>query len=226
MPATALSILLLIAVLTASAACLGPVAGLYPPGVNEKSTSIYVVTQGWHTGIAIRAADVPSGLWPERADFPRAQFLEVGWGERDYWQSPRATSGLALNAGLRPNPSALRVIALAGPIEDTFVDSDIVAIDLSRPGFERLITFIHESYAPGDSGRAVQLGPGPVPNSRYYLARGNYHAFNTSNKWTARALRTAGLPITPAYALTASNVLWQASPFSRIVRSRPPQVVP
>ena len=35
-------------------------------------TTIYVTSNGWHTGIAIARADLPPGLVPEAADFPNA----------------------------------------------------------------------------------------------------------------------------------------------------------
>lgn len=221
MQVTGRSLLLFLPVV-ALAGCLAPLAGLYPPAANEPPTPVYVVTHGWHTGIGVRAADVPSHLWPARDDFPRAEYLEIGWGNRDYWLAARVTWGVVLNATLRPTPSALRVIEVDRPIEEFFLESDIVEIGLSRRGFERLITFIHESYATRESGAAIPLGPGPLPNSRYYLAKGNYHVFNTSNKWTAKALRAAGFPITPGYALSVGTVICQTTRFGRILRARDP----
>ena len=34
----------------------------------------------WHSGIVVRAADVPATAWPARRDFASAEYLEVGWG--------------------------------------------------------------------------------------------------------------------------------------------------
>ena len=203
----------------ASAGCFAPVTSLYTPRADEPSRLVYVVTHGWHTGIAVRAVDVAQGRWPAHADLRDAEYLEIGWGNRDYWLARRATLGVALNAGLRGTPSALRVIAFDGAVEKFFFESDIVEIGLSRRGFEALITFIHESYATRETGSIIPLGPGPIPNSRYYLAKGAYHVFNNSNQWTAKALRAAGFPIAPAFSLTASSVLGQACSFGRVIRS-------
>ncbi len=210
----------------ALAGCVAPVTSLYTLRADEPSRLAYVVTHGWHTGIAVRTADVPQSRGPAHDDFRDAEYLEIGWGNRDYWLARRATLGVALSAGLRGTPSALRVIAFDGAVEKFFFESDIVEIGLSRRGFEALITFIRESYATDDTGGIIPLGPGPIPNSRYYLARGAYHAFNNSNQWTAKALRAAGFPIAPALSLTASSVLGQACSFGRVIRSADVTVAP
>ena len=56
----------------------------------------------------------------------------------------------------------------------------------------------------------MPLGPGQAPVSRFYPARERYYLWRTCNTWTARALRAAGVPITPLYAITAGNVMYQA----------------
>ena len=59
------------------------------------------------------------------------------------------------------------------------------------------------------------LGQGQYANSRFYAARGKYSLLQTCNTWTARALRSAGLPITSLYAVSAGNVMAQTRPLGR-----------
>jgi hypothetical protein len=49
---------------------------------------------------------------------------------------------------------------------------------------------------------------------RFYRSRERYHAFNTCNVWVARALREAGCPIDPAFALTVDELLQRVRPFA------------
>jgi hypothetical protein len=65
----------------------------------------------------------------------------------------------------------------------------------------------------------MSLGPGLYGNSRFYLSRETYHLFNTCNVWTARALRAAGLPITPARAISVESLMSQARKFGAVVQS-------
>jgi uncharacterized protein (TIGR02117 family) len=198
------------------AGCLGPVADLYPPRAGEVAVPVYVIAHEWHAGLAVRAGDVPAALWPERADFPRAEYLEVGWGDRDYWQAHEPGIGLGFKALLLPTPSVVRVVGVSAPLAAIFPESEIIEVRLSRAGFERLSRFVHDSFARDGDTRTPPLTPG-WPDVLFYPARGAYHALRTSNTWTAAALRAAGFPITPAYALTAGNVICQTRGHGRVI---------
>jgi uncharacterized protein (TIGR02117 family) len=181
--------------------------------------SVWVVTHQWHTGIAMRTADVPPGHWPDADLFAGAAFVEVGWGDRDFWMAPRETIGLAVKAALFSRASVLRVLWFAGPVEQSLAWSDVVELTVSRAGLESLVDFVAASYARTPAGRPIDLGPGPVPTSRFYLATGRYHLLNTSNRWTAAALGRAGVPIA-ASTLTAGGIMCQAARLGRPIRLR------
>jgi uncharacterized protein (TIGR02117 family) len=181
--------------------------------------SVWVVTHQWHTGIAMRTADVPPGRWPDADIFAGAEFVEVGWGDRDFWMAPRETIGLAVKAALFSRASVLRVLWFAGPVERSLAWSDVVELAVPRAGLESLVDFVAESYARTPGGRPIDLGPGPVPTSRFYLATGRYHLLNTSNRWTAAALGRAGIPIA-ASTLTAGGIMCQAARLGRPIRLR------
>jgi hypothetical protein len=40
------------------------------------------VSHGWHTGLVIRRADIPEGIWPEPHHYADPAYVEVGWGDR------------------------------------------------------------------------------------------------------------------------------------------------
>ncbi len=215
-----MKIALLCAVIILSSGCAGSVAGLYPPGEGEAVKSIYVVSHGWHTGVVVRRQDIPDGVWPEHHDFADSEYVEVGWGDRDFYRAPEATSGLALKAVFWPTSSVLHIVGVDDSRERVPPGSEIVKIDLSDRGHTELSTFIQDAYARDERGRAIPLGPGPGRNSRFYLASEKYYLLKTCNNWTARALRSAGLPITPLYAFTARNIMYQVRKFGTAIRSK------
>ena len=198
------------AFLALSWGCAGPVRGLYPPGEGEAVRSVYVVSHGWHTGIVVNRQDIPEGVWPEHNDFPDSEYLEVGWGDRDFYQAAEPTSGLALKAVFWPTASVLHVVGFRGPAERFPGGAGRIEIGLSPRGFRALAAFIEDTYARDESGKAIPLGPGQYGQSRFYLARETYFLLKTCNTWIARALRAAGCPVTPLYAVTAGNVMYQA----------------
>jgi uncharacterized protein (TIGR02117 family) len=212
-------IVLVVAVIVAG--CLGPVEGLYPPAPHEAGRVVWIVDHGWHAGLVVRAADVPADAWPERRDFPAARFLEVAWGDGDYYTAPEGSIGLALKAAFVSQHSVLHVVGFSLPVVEYFPASAIVEVELSRPGFDGLARFVDAAYARGGQDRAQRLGIGLYGDSAFYPATGRYSLVNTCNTWIASALREAGCPITPLWAATAGALLRQVRSFGRVVRPGP-----
>jgi uncharacterized protein (TIGR02117 family) len=181
--------------------------------------AVWIVDHGWHTGLVVRAADLPGDLWPEREDFPGARFLEVAWGDRDFYVAPRGTSGLALRAALVSQGSVLHVVGFREPVRAYFPAQEVIEVTLSRAGFEALARFVDATHARAGALRAARLAPGLYGESGFYAASGRYSLLNTCNTWSAAALREAGAPITPLWAATAGGVLRQARSFGRVVPS-------
>jgi len=202
-------------------ACVSPPVGLYPPERDEPFKTIYLVSHGWHAGIVVRRMDIPAGIWPQQNEFPQAEYLEVGWGDKDYYMTPQPHLGITLKAGLLPTASVLHIVGFNGPVTHYFPHSEVIRIDLSVAGFERLCSYIESSYAGDAAGESQPLGPALYGNGRFYLSRETYHAFNTCNVWTARALRAAGCPLTPATTLTVDTLMARAAALGNIVQVAP-----
>jgi len=174
-------------------ACATPAAGPTPPQGGGPALAVYLVAHDMHTGIAVRRADIPAGLWPESRDFPQAEYLEVGWGNRDYYYGRNQGLWGTLAAIVR-SPSVLHVAGFRGPPAGFFRANEIVEFAVPSDGYERLLRYIHEAFARANDAPAAALGPGLYGDSRFYPAWEPFHLFRTCNVWTARALRSAGLP--------------------------------
>jgi uncharacterized protein (TIGR02117 family) len=175
------------------------------PAAPDRPHTIYVVSHGWHTGIVIRKAEVAPGAWPEADDFPNVEFLEVGWGDRAYYQKPDPGVGDALAAVLVPGPSVLHVVGFRGSVRATFPASEAIALRLTPAQLARLVAHVRASYERDATGQVVPLGRGLYGDSRFYAAVGRFHLFQNCNVWTAQALQAAGLPV--ATDLTAGGVM-------------------
>jgi uncharacterized protein (TIGR02117 family) len=202
-------------------ACAAPPKGLFPPGPNEPSKTIYLVSHGWHAGIVVKRADIPPGTWPQHNEFPEAEYLEVGWGDKDYYMTPEPHLGITLKAGLLPTASVLHIVGFSGSVTRYFPHSEVIRIELSEAGFQRVCSYLENSYARDESGLSQPLGPSLYGDGRFYLSRETYHAFNTCNVWTARALRGAGCPITPAANLTVETLMASVAEFGTVIQTRP-----
>lgn len=212
---TALGIILLI--------LLAPIVGagcsvtpIQPaPAGGEPARTVLVVSHGWHTGIIVRAGDIPEGAWPERAHYPAAEYLEVGWGDRGFYPASNPSLGDALRAALVPSAAVLHVVGLADHPNRVLAFGELVALEISEPGFQRLIDFIAATHDRAGAERAAPIGPGLYLDGHFYLAQGRFHLFNNCNTWVVNALRAAGLPL--RRAITGEGVIEQALGFGKNV---------
>ncbi len=177
----------------------------------------FLVSHGWHVGIAVERVDVSIAIWPESGDLGRFRYVEVGWGDGAFYPAVPGTMGLALKAAFSSESSVLHVAAFDAPVTEFFAGSTIIEVPLSPRGFDALSQFIHASYARDAAGHPRVVAPGLYGHARFYRATGRYRLFDNSNTWTARALRAAGCPIDPAEAITAASVLDAARKFGRVL---------
>ncbi len=209
-------ILSLIIVLT-SESC-SSVNELYPVNPIDSEKIIYLVNHGWHAGIVIKRADIPDTLWPESKDFPSAWYLEVGWGDKEYYQTPNPHFGIAIKAILWPTASVLHIVGFNKAITSYFPLSEIIEVRLSNDGFERMIRYIAASYYKGPDGISKPIGKGLYGNSQFYLSGETYHLFKTCNVWTAKVFQAAGYPISPAFIITAEELMSQVQSFGMVIQ--------
>ena len=198
--------------------CLGPKKNLFPPAAGAPHKIIHVVSHGWHTGVIVSRADIPTNTWPAQRDFAAFESLEVGWGDDGFYRSEKITATIAVKALFWPTPSVLHVVGFNGSPEREFPESKVVRVELSAEGFTHLCGFLDRTYAHTASGQAIPLGPGLYGESEFYRANGSYYFPKTCNAWTASALRSAGCPITPLWSVSAGRVMMQAKKFGTVLQ--------
>jgi uncharacterized protein (TIGR02117 family) len=179
--------------------------------------AVYLVSHGWHVGLVLRRDDVGAGGLATLAPGP-FRYLEVGWGDGDFYPAPQGTIALALRAAFRSRSSVLQVVGFDEDVAMMFPRSKILRVDLSPAGFAALVRHVEASYAVDDRGRPIAVAPALYGVGAFYLARGRYRLLDNSNTWAARALEVAGCPIDAEAAITAGSVLHQAARFAHVVR--------
>ncbi|HSC94383.1 MAG TPA: DUF2459 domain-containing protein [Burkholderiales bacterium] len=179
--------------------------------------AVFLVAHEKHSGIAVRRADIPAGMWPETRDFPQADYLEVGWGDRDYYYGRNQGFTDALRAAFGTNnPSVLHVAGVRGSLEKSFPMSEIIEVRLSRGGFDKLVRYIHDAYDRKGAAVVAPLGPGLYGDSRFYPGWETFNLLRTCNVWTARGLRGAGLALEDS--VTMEGLMSQARGIGKVVQ--------
>jgi uncharacterized protein (TIGR02117 family) len=197
-------------------------AKLWPPASGAPATEIFVISHGYHAGLALPTAQVAGvagreghgALIAVAQRFSSFPFVEIGWGDQGFYsQVPDAASitiGHALRALLLPgNPSVLHVVGLPEHPRRVFRAAEIVAVPLGEESFTRMMRSLDTSFArTGDPPAPQVLGQGLYGPSLFYRAVGNFHLFNVCNHWVARMLSAAGIPTAPVMATLPAGLLF------------------
>lgn len=168
---------------------------------------LFVAGHGWHTGLVIPARHL-NDVVPELENrFGSVAYYEVGWGDKAFYQAREATAELALQAIFRSEGAVLHVVAVPSDPRVYFAGSEVLETCISEAGLKSLKDFLGGSFTRDSAGRLIALSKGLYRDSQFYHGEGRYNLLNTSNKWTAKALRSAGLDLSPTFKLTAGSVM-------------------
>lgn len=171
---------------------------------------IYLLNHGWHTGLAIKAADLNRAIPELSKRFPDSLYYEIGWGDTGFYQANEITTELTLRAMFWSDGSVLHIVGLTESPKAYFTSSEIRVLKSDNPGYQNMLSFIKTSFQTDQNGRIMPEHAGIYGDSQFYTAVGRYQLFNTCNKWTAKALSSGGYSVNPTFRLTSSSVMGAA----------------
>ena len=168
---------------------------------------VYVVNHGWHTGFVVHASKIHKEIPELKQRFGNAPYIEFGWGDNEFYQAEEITSGITLKAIFLPTDSVVHAVAVTRKADKYFKHSEVEKFCLEDPEFKSLVKFISSSFYRDESGNILKLNHGIYGDSQFYKAKGDFHIFNTCNKWTAKGLESAGMKISTTLKLTAGSIM-------------------
>lgn len=196
-----------IALLALSLTLFGCATAPAPPAPGGEWRSVHVVNHGLHTGLVIARADLLEVLPGLAEAFDDGDFIELGWGDEEFYRAAQPTLGQTLQALFWPTASALHVIKIAGDPRRQFAGRELIEVRLAEHGYRQLLGFVAARFARSAQGALLVLGPGQYAESRFYRAEGSYTLLYTCNTWVAEALAISGCPLAFASAATAGQVM-------------------
>src|ERR1043165_4504423 len=170
---------------------------LWPPPPDAGRVDVVLISNGYHTGLALpRAAlaEFASGrgypaLIAVTQRFAAFEWIEFGWGDREFYQSVPTIGDLSLLLALRAlfssDRSVLHVVGLGGDPASVFTGADLVRIPLSRNGFDQMLAKLDATFVPPQAGMLPDLGRGLYGPSLFYPANGTFSLFRLCNHWIA-----------------------------------------
>lgn len=181
--------------------------------LNREAHTIYVSSISWHTGIVVPAYSMPDSLWPEEHAYPEDAYLEIGWGEADYFPHEGFNLWYAIKSVFWPTSSVLHVNPIREQVESYYTATDVVRITVNDEQLRQLIHYLTGEFELDEDGKAVPSQEGLYVDSYFYKADRSYYFPNNSNVWAARALKRTGYSISPIWYQTTGWVLNKAENF-------------
>jgi len=202
-------ILLILMVLEISACGYEPQVVRPNPPASSHATpqAVYVANHGWHTGIIIPAREINQEMPVLKGRFGEAGYYEFGWGDTKFYQADEISFALGVRALCWPTDAVLHVVALSNAPQTYFSASEVATIIITNQGYDRLRQFIRLSFARDSLGNTQAIGRGIYGDSHFFRAEGRFSLTNTCNKWTAKALKSAGLDIPVTFRFTAGSIM-------------------
>lgn len=198
-----------------------------PATAGGAETSVAIVHEGWHTGLVLPAKALGSSRLGLRPWFPDARYLVFGWGDRSFYMAPHPGAATALSA-LFPSASVLYIRGLRNKPRTAFPRvGELHWVCVSSGELSRLAVYLNAYLRKRSTGSPIELGTGPLPDSRFFASTGTYDAFRTCNTWTTAALAFAGLPVSANGVVFAGQAMSEVGslPACRRKNAAPPAPV-
>jgi hypothetical protein len=178
----------------------------------QDAAVIYVVRRGWHVDVGFAAADLRPPLTSVLSEFPGAQYLIFGFGDRRYLLAKHHhASGLL--AALWPGRGMVLVTGLISAPPAAFGKRQVAALRVTPRQASDAQAFVWHSLEKqseedkqSEDGSVKSYAPGPYEGSVFFEAIPKYSAFHTCNTWAAEALAASTLPIRSAGVVFAGQI--------------------
>ncbi|RYD77528.1 MAG: DUF2459 domain-containing protein [Verrucomicrobiaceae bacterium] len=174
----------------------------------DRPHPVWVMGNGFHTSLALRTSDAGPLLRHAVRD-PRAPWVVVGWGDRDYFMAKRVTPWITLKAVCWPTESALHIAPLRKPPEAVYRRSDIVRLALTSMELAQLRIYLDSQFATDRYGHPVFLRNGFSAKSAFFLGSEKFYFPKMCNWWVADGLRETGIPLSRVRSITAHELMRQ-----------------
>ncbi|MCH8486810.1 MAG: DUF2459 domain-containing protein [Candidatus Cyclonatronum sp.] len=201
-------LLLLVLFSPVMASCASSNPDLFPPAADAEKVEVQMVRHGWHVGLILPVDEIFEEVMPAGLHLSAShRYIEIGWGDRDYYMDPSPGLWTTIKGGLFPTRSVIHLAAYSRlPLQHL----ERIEIRISAEGYRLLLQQV-AGYFTTEEGEVLILGDGLYGDSRFYAASPRYHLFQNSNKWAVRKLRHAGLPVRSAFVITASQAVRKIS---------------
>lgn len=182
----------------------------------DEKHSIYVSSISWHTGIVIPTSTFPENIWPREINYANAAWLEIGWGDADYFPAEGFNPWFALKAVFWPTSSVLQIKPVYGPVEASYSNTNVAKLEIDNEQLEKIKDYLIGEFELSGNAKLIPVTAGPS-NSYFFKGSSSYYFPKNSNVWAAKALKDTGFSLNPFWYQTTGKVVRKAGEFGEMV---------
>ena len=141
---------------------------LWPPRY-DRIIDVYVISNGYHAGLALPRAHLAEfaggrgypALIAVTQRFAAFDWIEFGWGEREFYQSVSTVDDINWRMALRAlfypgNRSVVHVVGISGEPTQVF-KAEMLKVSLSWNGFDQMLQKLDATFVPPQNGALPDL---------------------------------------------------------------------
>ncbi|KAB2841727.1 MAG: DUF2459 domain-containing protein [Melioribacteraceae bacterium] len=185
----------------------------------QSGVSVYLVKNNLHTGILFSVSEKLIENIPAVKNFSDYNFVDIGWGDEDFYQHPDPDILLGAKAILVPTNSVIRIEGKNSEINKIAERSDFcIKFNLTDEQLKKLCEFINFSFLKDEHKNFIATSQNDNNRIIFYKSGLKYHLFNTCNTWIAEAFENSGFDVSSSGVITAENLFEELSPFGIILK--------
>ena len=180
--------------------------------------TFYVINYSWHTGFILKTDSGLDQKLTAAEEFKEYKYLDVGWGDEEFYQRPDINYYLAAKAILVPTSSAIRIAGYKFDLSTIELMSDyLVEFKTTEDKYLGLLDFIEEAFEK-EGEETVLLSESSGGRIKFYASHKYYHLFNTCNTWIAKGLVRAGIKISKFKIVRSEDLFNEIKDKGRIIK--------
>lgn len=186
---------------------------------NRSGRTIYLIKSYWHVGIVIEIDSASVAGIPMLSRFKDYKYVDVGWGDEDFFQNSTIDYYDAAKAILFPTRSVIKITGHRSDIASIINWSDFcIKINITDDQFSGLLKFIDDSFLIEDDEYVFisSFAGGAIV---FYKSVHDYHLFNTCNTWVVDALETAGCGVSKSGIITAEDLFVEVKTIGDVLKA-------
>ncbi len=162
---------------------------LFRKAIKEPKVSFYMISHKWHAGLILPRALVEEkiGYLP----FPQSPWLEVGWGDKQYYMHDGFSALGAIKALSRSSEGVMHIVTIdENMLENLKYSYKLKEYQVSEHAFYNMLNYLEKSFS--EKGLKSPLAPSLYGEGAFLASPFRYHFFFTCNGWIARMMNEAG----------------------------------